>query len=120
MDQMKMLREELARCCPALELREQEPMSRHTSFHIGGPAALMALPKSREEAACAVRTAAGLGIAPFFMGNGSNLLVPTREWTAFLLNRCRAWRAARCRGRSCWPERASPWPGWPPLPGMRG
>ena len=61
MDQMKMLREELARCCPALELREQEPMSRHTSFHIGGPAALMALPKSREEAACAVRTAAGLG-----------------------------------------------------------
>lgn len=69
-------------------------MSRHTSFHIGGPAALMALPKSREEAACAVRTAAGLGIAPFFMGNGSNLLAPTREWTAFLLNRCRAWRAA--------------------------
>lgn len=85
MDQMKMLREELARCCPALELREQEPMSRHTSFHIGGPAALMALPKSREEAACAVRTAAGLGIAPFFMGNGSNLLVPDEGVDRFLI-----------------------------------
>ena len=83
MDQMKTLREELARCCPALELREQEPMSRHTSFHIGGPAALMALPKSREEAACAVRTAAGLGIAPFFMGNGSNLLAADGEIPCF-------------------------------------
>lgn len=85
MDQMKTLREELARCCPALELREQEPMSRHTSFHIGGPAALMALPKSREEAACAVRTAAGLGIVPFFMGNGSNLLVPDEGVDRFLI-----------------------------------
>ena len=60
-------------------------MSRHTSFHIGGPAALMALPKSREEAACAVRTAAGLGIAPFFMGNGSNLLVPDEGVDRFLI-----------------------------------
>ncbi len=27
----------LARRCPALELREEEPMSRHTSFHVGRP-----------------------------------------------------------------------------------
>ena len=40
----KRLREEI----PELELRKNEPMSKHTSFRIGGPAALMALPKGEE------------------------------------------------------------------------
>ena len=44
------LKEQLNTRCPQLELREQEPMARHTSFHVGGPAALMALPATREEA----------------------------------------------------------------------
>ena len=34
----------LSAACPELELRMDEPMSRHTSFRVGGPAALMALP----------------------------------------------------------------------------
>ena len=76
MDRFEILRQRLARDCPALEVRVGEPMSRHTSFHIGGPAALMALPKTREEAQAALAAAGALGIEPFFLGNGSNLLVP--------------------------------------------
>lgn len=38
MDRFELLRTELTRRCPGLELREEEPMARHTSFHIGGPA----------------------------------------------------------------------------------
>ena len=62
--------------CPELELRENEPMSRHTSFRVGGPVSLMALPKSEEEAHRLVTVAVReFGIPPFFMGNGTNLLV---------------------------------------------
>ncbi|MBE6972926.1 MAG: UDP-N-acetylmuramate dehydrogenase [Ruminococcaceae bacterium] len=70
-----LLKEQLNNLCPQLDLRVDEPLERHTSFHIGGPAALMALPATQDEAVLCVRTAAKLGIEPFFMGNGSNLLV---------------------------------------------
>ena len=60
MDRFETLIQMLRRRVPGLELREQEPMSRHTSFRIGGPVRLMALPRSEEEAAQAVRAAAEL------------------------------------------------------------
>ncbi|MCI8594492.1 MAG: UDP-N-acetylmuramate dehydrogenase [Oscillospiraceae bacterium] len=60
---------------PALELREREPMSAHTSFRIGGPARLMAVPATEEEAIGAAAAAKKLGIPVIWMGNGSNLLV---------------------------------------------
>ena len=46
MDRFELLRTELTRRCPGLELREEEPMARHTSFRIGGPARLMARPRT--------------------------------------------------------------------------
>lgn len=68
----KLLRER----CPDLELRVNEPMSRHTSFRIGGPVLLMALPRTEVEVQ-EILSAAVLeaGVTPFFMGNGTNLLV---------------------------------------------
>ena len=41
MDVFSALSEELRRACPALELRTEEPMARHTTFRVGGPARLM-------------------------------------------------------------------------------
>ena len=46
MDRFASLFRELSRVCPELELRAEEPMSRHTTFRIGGPVRLMALPKT--------------------------------------------------------------------------
>ena len=71
--------------CPALELREHEPMSRHISFKLGGPAALMALPQNRGEAMAAVKTARACGVTPFFLGSGSNLLVPDEGYDGFVV-----------------------------------
>ena len=68
-----------------MELREREPMERHTSFRIGGPARLMALPRSEEEAAGVVQAARAHGIEPFFMGNGSNLLVSDAGYEGVIL-----------------------------------
>ena len=85
MDRFELLQQELTRRCHALELRAEEPMSRHTSFRIGGPAALMAFPKTEEEAVAAVKTAVELGVEPFFLGNGSNLLVPDEGVRRFII-----------------------------------
>lgn len=79
------LQEKLQAALPALELRTQEPMSRHTSFKVGGPAALMALPKSQEELLAVVRIAAEEGVKPFFLGKGSNLLVADEGVDAFVI-----------------------------------
>lgn len=70
-----MLEVALKAVCPTLEIRRDEPMSAHTSFRVGGPAALMVLPKNKNEVELAVRAAATQYVKPFFLGNGSNLLV---------------------------------------------
>ena len=66
MDRLEMLARVLRRELPGLEVRENEPMRNHTTFRIGGPARLMALPRSEEEAQSAVRLAAELGVEPLF------------------------------------------------------
>lgn len=85
MEQFEKLIKKLNQNCPTLELREHEPMARHTTFRVGGPARLMALPHSEEEAATAVRTAVSLGLHPVFLGNGSNLLVADQGVEAFII-----------------------------------
>lgn len=85
MDRFEWLQQELTRRCPGLEVRVNEPMSRHTSFRIGGPARLMALPKTAAEAKAAVLAAREADILPFFLGNGSNLLVPDEGVERFLI-----------------------------------
>ncbi len=74
MDAFTGLKLRLQASCPDMELREDEPMSRHTSFRIGGPVRLMALPRSTEELASALAAACELDIAPVILGNGTNLL----------------------------------------------
>lgn len=85
MERLEELKKLLRERCPGMELREGEPMARHTTFRIGGPAALMALPGTAAEAKTAVKTARELGIEPFFLGNGSNLLVPDEGVDRFLI-----------------------------------
>ena len=85
MDQFTALIQELNRRVPQLELREQEPMAAHTTFRIGGPARLMALPKSRKEAAAVVGAARALGFSPFFLGNGSDLLVSDQGFDGLVI-----------------------------------
>lgn len=85
MERFEELEQLLAKRCPTLELRKNESMERNTSFHVGGPARLMALPRTKGEAKSAVLAAAELGIEPFFLGNGTNLLVPDRGVERFLI-----------------------------------
>ena len=59
-----------------LELRFNEPMAKHTSFRIGGPAEAMAFPKNAEELSAILRAAASLQVKPVILGAGTNVLAP--------------------------------------------
>ena len=61
---------------PELELRSQEPMSAHTSFRIGGPAELMALPKSVQQLSELLNIAAEFKVEFRILGAGTNVLAP--------------------------------------------
>ena len=60
---------------PGLEMHENEPMSAHCSFRIGGPARLMACPASGAEAAALLRLLREADAPVELMGKGTNLLV---------------------------------------------
>lgn len=85
MSQIISLKNKLMQVCPDLQLLEQEPMNRHTTFRVGGPVSLMALPCDVHQAELAVSIAAEEGIRPFFLGNGSNLLVPDTGCDLFVI-----------------------------------
>ncbi len=57
-----------------IPLAEQEPMTRRTTFGIGGPALLLR-PRSRAELQAAMTLCREAGEEPFILGRGSNLLV---------------------------------------------
>ena len=85
MDRYATLFRDLTRTCPSMEVRVDEPMSRHTTFRIGGPVRVMALPRTEEEAVKAVQVALRHEVQPFYLGNGSNLLVSDRGYEGFIL-----------------------------------
>ncbi len=63
----------------------REPMSKHTTFRIGGPASILILADGEGTAATAIKMAYEAGIRPFFMGNGSNLLVSDEGYEGIII-----------------------------------
>lgn len=85
MDKFAIISKELKTSVPDLELREYEPMERHTSFRIGGPVRLMALPRTEGQAKALLSLAGEHGISPFFLGNGTNLLVSDQGYEGLIV-----------------------------------
>ena len=76
MTEMTIFQKNLSEKLPNVELRFDEPMSRHTSFRIGGPVAVMAFPKSAQELAEILKVSALMDITPAILGAGTNVLAP--------------------------------------------
>ncbi|APC07966.1 UDP-N-acetylmuramate dehydrogenase [Neomoorella thermoacetica] len=78
-----------------LQVLTNEPLSRHTTWRLGGPADLLARPRSREELDYCLSFARRKGLPLHILGNGSNLLVldggvrglvvQTREWRQVII-----------------------------------
>lgn len=61
---------------PKISIFFEEPLSKHTSFRIGGPAEAMAFPKNREELAELLKESCLWDRKPVILGAGTNVLAP--------------------------------------------
>lgn len=57
------------------ELRRDEPLARHTTFGVGGPADLFFAARDADTLGFAVKAAEDAGLEVFVLGSGSNILV---------------------------------------------
>lgn len=71
---MKSLSERLLRDVTG-EVRFNEPLKRHTTYRIGGPADILVLPTVEADVICTLRLCAEFGVPVYVVGSGSNLLV---------------------------------------------
>lgn len=67
--------EELARILLPEQIYESEPMKKHTTFRIGGPADWFVTPSTKEEIQNLIKLGASCKKDVYIVGNGSNLLV---------------------------------------------
>ena len=67
---------EIKEALPGMTLLEQEPLSAHCSFRIGGPARALAVPESVSSLAKVCSILKDNELMPFILGNGTNLLFP--------------------------------------------
>jgi UDP-N-acetylmuramate dehydrogenase len=65
----------LERLAPLGTVLRDEPMNRHTTFRVGGPAQVLVFPSDSRNAGEAVRLIRGCGVPFTVIGGGSNLLV---------------------------------------------
>ena len=63
----------------------EEPMKRHTTFRIGGPAEVFVMPKTIEQVKTAVRICREEDLDWFVLGNGSNLLVSDQGYRGVII-----------------------------------
>ena len=76
MTELTELQQKISALLPEMVLSFQEPMSKQTSFRIGGGAEVMAFPKSREELAKLLKASALLDCKTAILGAGTNVLAP--------------------------------------------
>ena len=69
-----------------MEIRTNEPMARHISFRVGGPADRFMIPESETELREAVLDCKKSGQPWYMIGNGSNLLVGDKGFRGTIIS----------------------------------
>lgn len=70
------LKERLSEQLPAYEIYSEEPLAKHTSFRIGGPAELMVFPRNTQDLSKVMQITHEMEIRPYILGGGTNVLAP--------------------------------------------
>ena len=76
MSEMTDFQKKIGVLLPKISICFEEPLSKHTSFRIGGPAEAMAFPKNREELAELLKKSCLWDRKPVILGAGTNVLAP--------------------------------------------
>lgn len=90
---------EIEQILPAEQILRQEPMSRHTTFRVGGPAALFLEIKKVSEIQRLLTFFRESGTKYFVVGNGSNLLVSDSGYDGAILHIAEGFSEIRVSGR---------------------
>ena len=92
------LLEFLAGVVPAENIRQQEPMSEHTTFRVGGPAEVFVTADDRQQLGKMIRYLNLTGWPFFLLGNGSNLLVGDKGYRGVVIRLGREFEKIRMEG----------------------
>ena len=65
--------------------REQEPLAAHTTFKIGGPAAVFIQPAQEDQLCSAIALCRELSVPYYVLGNGSNTLFGDKGWNGAVI-----------------------------------
>ncbi len=68
--------ERLSAALPGVPMQAAEPLAKHTSFRIGGPAEVLLSPRSEAELSALLAACRAEGISPRILGGGTNILAP--------------------------------------------
>ena len=69
----------------AAKIQKDEPMKKHTTFRIGGPADYFIMPSNEKELAETIRVCREFSIPIYIVGNGSNLLVSDKGYEGVII-----------------------------------
>ena len=73
-----------------------EPMSKHTTFRIGGPAKYFCLPKTKEQLSATIAACQEAGEDYYILGNGSNILVSDEGYQGVVIQLFQNMNELRC------------------------
>lgn len=96
--------EQLEALCRALEnesiefLRD-EPLSKHTSFHIGGPARVFCIPAGAAQMVSTLALCRQYGVRRYLLGKGSNVLFPDAGFNGVVVSTAALAGAPRFEGQ---------------------
>lgn len=86
MQNLKECIDELKQVLPQEAILLDEPMSKHTTFKIGGPADCFVMPATEKEAMAVIKTIHKYNVPFTMIGNGSNLLVMDKGIRGIVVN----------------------------------
>lgn len=89
---------------------QDEPMARHTTLRVGGPARALLRAASPADLVTTARVCAEAGVGWLILGRGSNLLVADRGWDGVVVQLGRAFRGIEVDGERIVAGAAEPMP----------
>lgn len=92
------VKDSLNRFVPEDYIKIQEPMSRHTTFRVGGPADCLVCPQTKEQLQGVLSYLTQIEIPYFVVGNGSNLLVSDAGYRGVIVKIGEAMSQVRVEG----------------------
>lgn len=77
-----------------------EPLKKHTTFRIGGPAKYFCLPRTPEQLSGIIAACRTFGESCYILGNGSNVLASDRGYDGVVIQLFQNWNEIRIEGKT--------------------